>query len=83
MHDRRDWSNWLDGKDELECSETATTDTGQTDHPTTAEMDDYFFQHHVRASKNVSESTSYLEIFNYSVRACVWGADTICLFSPL
>lgn len=30
-------------------------------------MDDYFFRNHVKACRNVSEDTSYLEIFNYSV----------------
>ncbi|KAL1880606.1 hypothetical protein Daus18300_001217 [Diaporthe australafricana] len=29
-------------------------------------MDDYFFKNHVKACRNVSEDTSYLEIFNYS-----------------
>ncbi|CAN8097043.1 unnamed protein product [Discula destructiva] len=29
-------------------------------------MDDYFFKDYVRACRNVVESTSYLEIFNYS-----------------
>jgi hypothetical protein len=33
-------------------------------------MDDYFFKNHVKACRNVSEDTSYLEIFNYSVCAC-------------
>lgn len=75
MHDRRDWSDWLDGKKEIGCSDTATTDTGQTDRPTLDKMDDYFFQNYVRDSRNVSESTSYLEIFNYSVRASVFSSS--------
>lgn len=34
-------------------------------------MDDYFFRNHVKACRNVAEDTSYLEIFNYSVRNCL------------
>lgn len=34
-------------------------------------MDDYFFKNHVKACRNVSEDTSYLEIFNYSVCDCL------------
>lgn len=34
-------------------------------------MDDYFFKQHVKACRNVSEDTSYLEIFNYSVCDCL------------
>lgn len=34
-------------------------------------MDDYFFKNHVKACRNVSEDTSYLEIFNYSVCSCL------------
>lgn len=34
-------------------------------------MDDYFFKNHVKACRNVSEDTSYLEIFNYSVWNCL------------
>lgn len=30
-------------------------------------MDDYMFQWHVKGCKNVTEATTYLEIFNYSV----------------
>jgi hypothetical protein len=30
-------------------------------------MDDYLFRHHVNECRPVSEATSYLEIFNYSV----------------
>lgn len=30
-------------------------------------MDDYFFKSHVKNCRNVTEDTSYLEIFNYSV----------------
>lgn len=30
-------------------------------------MDDYFFKGHVDNCRNVTEDTSYLEIFNYSV----------------
>ena len=32
-----------------------------------AAMDDYMFRSHVESCKNVIESTSYLEILNYSV----------------
>lgn len=38
----------------------------RTTTTTNLTMDDYFFQHYVRACRNVSEATSYLEIFNYS-----------------
>ena len=31
-------------------------------------MDDYFFETHVRSCKEVEEHTSFLEIFNFSVR---------------
>ncbi len=31
-------------------------------------MDDYMFRAHVLSCRNVAEKTSYLEIFNYSVR---------------
>lgn len=86
MHDRRDWSDWLDGK-ELGCSDTATTDTGQTDSAAIVDMDDYFFQNYVRACRNVSENTSYLEIFNYSVRSCVrlgcWGIQMVSEHTPI
>jgi hypothetical protein len=34
-------------------------------------MDDYFFKNHVKACRNVSEDTSYLEIYNYSVWDCL------------
>lgn len=70
MHDRHSWSDWLDAhgnKGVLGYSETSTTESGETEG-TTGGMDDYFFQNHVRACKNVAEATSYLEIFNYSVR---------------
>lgn len=73
MHDRRDWSDWLGGKEEIGGSDTATTDTDRTGRAaTTVSMDDYFFQNYVRACKNVTENTSYLEVFNYSVRLPVW-----------
>lgn len=69
MNDRGYRSDRLDGSSEKEdvpedSDDTATSDTART----TVGMDDYFFQNYVRACKNVSESTSYLEIFNYSVR---------------
>lgn len=69
MRDRGYRSDRLDGSSEKEdvpgdSDDTATTDTART----TVGMDDYFFQNYVRACKNVSENTSYLEIFNYSVR---------------
>ncbi|EOO04092.1 hypothetical protein UCRPA7_353 [Phaeoacremonium minimum UCRPA7] len=32
-------------------------------------MDDYMFQWHVKGCKNVTEATTYLEIFNYSQKA--------------
>lgn len=69
MRDPHSLSDWLDahGKKELGYSETSTTESGETEG-TTGGMDDYFFQNHVRACRNVPEATSYLEIFNYSVR---------------
>ena len=42
-----------------------------TDAAAPATMDDYFFQDYVRACRNVTEATSYLEIFNYSVSVAV------------
>lgn len=41
--------------------------TAATTPATSLTMDDYFFQHFVRSCRNVTETTSYLEIFNYSV----------------
>lgn len=48
-------------------------------------MDDYFFRNHVKACRNVAEDTSYLEIFNYSVRNCLtisprirWLPGSVC-----
>lgn len=46
-------------------------------------MDDYFFRNHVKACRNVSEDTSYLEIFNYSVcdlshKPPGWGGGGEC-----
>lgn len=46
----------------------ATRTRTRTATRTSFTMDDYFFQHFVRSCRNVSEATSYLEIFNYSVR---------------
>lgn len=84
MHDRRrpeldllDEKDDNIGEDEKELllldpslSDTATTDTSET--PETSSrgitMDDYFFKEYVRGCRNVVEDTSYLEIFNYSVR---------------
>lgn len=57
-------------------SDTATSGTGETEADAAAAaaapapeatMDDYFFKDFVRGCRNVVESTSYLEIFNYSV----------------
>lgn len=39
-------------------------------------MDDYFFKGHVNNCRNVIEDTSYLEIFNYSVRYAAAAAAT-------
>lgn len=73
MRPRRSWPDWTDGKekedDDLGSLDTATTDTGETETPPAeVTMDDYFFKEYVGACRNVVESTSYLEIFNYSVR---------------
>lgn len=76
MQPRRSWPDWLldakekdDNDEDLASCDTATTDTGETETlPREVTMDDYFFKEYVRACRNVVESTSYLEIFNYSVR---------------
>lgn len=39
----------------------------EQDREVPAIMDDYMFQWHVKGCKNVTEATTYLEIFNYSV----------------
>jgi hypothetical protein len=39
----------------------------ETETKQTVKMDDYFFKGHVTNCRNVTEETSYLEIFNYSV----------------
>lgn len=77
MQPRRSWPDLIDDKekendDDLAASDTATTDTGETEAlllppPVEVTMDDYFFKEYVNACRNVVESTSYLEIFNYSV----------------
>lgn len=65
--------DWPDDK-EKEFGDSVTentTDTGEVEAnsgSTIIDMDDYFFQNYVQACKNVVEATSYLEIFNYSVR---------------
>lgn len=58
----------VDDIDDTTTSASATTTTATTTTTTTSIMDDCFFQHFVRSCRNVSEATSYLEIFNYSVR---------------
>lgn len=68
-HDH-DHDHDVDDKDLLltAASDTATTETGETEAlPFEVTMDDYFFKEYVNACRNVVESTSYLEIFNYSV----------------
>lgn len=77
MQPRRSWPDLIDDKEkedddkDLAASDTATTDTGETEAlllpPVEVTMDDYFFKEYVSACRNVVESTSYLEIFNYSV----------------
>jgi hypothetical protein len=45
-------------------------------------MDDYMFNDYVRKSKTVVETTSYLEIFSYSVGCRSWtsaGIDVVML----
>lgn len=56
---------------------TITTTKTTASAGTSLTMDDYFFTHFVRSCKNVSEATSYLEIFNYSVRGR-WCHSTHC-----
>lgn len=46
-------------------------------------MDDYFFKNHVKACRNVSEDTSYLEIFNYSVCDCLTSSPRTHVCSGL
>lgn len=77
MHERTAWTDWVDGIKQRYSG--ISTDTGQTDTATFADMDDYFFQNFVRGCRNVSESTSYLEVFNYSVR----GSSCSCACSAL
>lgn len=77
MQPSRSWPDLIDDKekekdeyDDLAASDTATTDTGETEAlapPVEVTMDDYFFKEYVYACRNVVESTSYLEILNYSV----------------
>lgn len=70
----------IDDGDDVGYSDTATTSTGDTEAAAAAvvveevTMDDYFFKDFVRGCRNVAESTSYLEIFNYSVRFHVPGS---------
>lgn len=58
----------IGGDDDLLPQKTTTTPAPATPTTTSLTMDDCFFQHFVRSCRNVSEATSYLEIFNYSVR---------------
>lgn len=71
MQPRRSWPDLIDEKDKENDDDTATTGTGETEAllppPFEVTMDDYFFKEYVNACRNVVESTSYLEIFNYSV----------------
>lgn len=52
------------------------------------EMDDYMFNAHVNGCKYVHEATTYLEIFNYSVRlelqvaGAIFWLTTFCRIQP-
>lgn len=54
-------------KIEIDNDDYPPRQTTATTPETSFTMDDYFFQHFVRSCRNVTEATSYLEIFNYSV----------------
>ncbi|PSR94268.1 hypothetical protein BD289DRAFT_385478 [Coniella lustricola] len=59
---RPSWTDRVDG--ENVNTDTATTKTEA--HRGSGNIDDYFFCDFVRACRNITEATSYLEIFNYS-----------------